>query len=128
VGLPEGRDGVVVRVLVRRDDAVGDLLVRRALELGHRRLPRAVGVEEELHQERGVVRGLSPSVPRLFGREDRGEIPWLIYHLTDKGGGVVLRDAVAEGGRQQEQLVRGVRFEGFHSQTIPHAYTSVRTK
>jgi hypothetical protein len=35
--LPEGREGVVVRVLVGREHTVGDLLVGRRLDLAGRR-------------------------------------------------------------------------------------------
>jgi len=128
VGLPEGRDGIVVRVLIGREHAVGDLLVGRPLELPRRGLPRAVPVEEELHQERRVVRGLASPVARLVRREDRGQVQGGIHHLTEEGGQVVLREPVLEDRGQQERLVGIVRFEGFHSCTIPHAYAGVRTK
>ncbi len=128
VGLPEGGDGIVVRVLIRREDAVGDLLVRRLLDLARGGLPRAVAVEEELHQQRRVVRGLASPIAGLVRREDRRQVQGLIHHLADEGGRVVLREPVLEDWGQQERLVGVVRFERFHSRTIPHPYARVRTK
>jgi hypothetical protein len=128
VGLPEGGDGVVVRVLIRREDAVGDLLVRRLLDLARGGLPRAVAIEEELHQQRRVVRGLASPIAGLIRREDRRQVQGLIHHLADEGGRVVLREPVAESRRQQEQLVGVVGLEGFHSRTIPCSRPGVRTE
>jgi len=72
--LPEGRNAVVVGVLVRRQHAVRDLLVGGPLDLAGGRLPGAVGVHQELHHQRRVVRRLAPPVADLVSRQDRGEV------------------------------------------------------
>ena len=117
--LPEGRDAVVVGVLVRRQHAVGDLLVGGPLDLAGGRLAGAVGVHQELHHQGRVVRRLAPPVAGLVGREDRGEVQRVVHHVADEAREVILRQPVLEGRGQQEQLIGCVRLEGFHAGTIP---------
>lgn len=115
VGLPKRGEGVVVRVLIRREDPVGDLLVGGPLDRPGRGLPCAAAIEQELHQEGPVVGRLAAPVAGLVRRDDRGKIQRGLHDITEEQGQVPLREPVPEGRGQQEQLLGVVGLEGFHA-------------
>jgi hypothetical protein len=109
VALDETRDGRVIRLVLGRDHAVGDVLDARALDRPRRPHPARVGVEQQGHDHRRLI-GWPAAPVAAIDRIERIEI-----HRFDspkhKPREVILRQALPDIRRHQERLLAVTRDE-----------------
>ena len=60
-----------------------------------------------------MKRRLPATVTFFIGRDNRTQVQ-LVYYITDKQSQVPFGKPIAQGWRQQKQLIRIVWFEDFH--------------
>jgi hypothetical protein len=118
---PEHRDGVVVGVLVGRDEAERHGVIGRALQLAAGEHPRGVAVHQDAQQHRRVVGGRAGAAVGL-GHPAQVEA---IDHLHYEARQVLLRQPLVNRRRQQETGVAINRAEVAHSRQILAACKSV---
>ncbi len=109
VALAKARDRAVIGPLVGRDDAVGDVLLARALDGPRGALALGVGVEQERDHHRRVV-GRAPVAVESVGGIERGQI-----HLLDRSEyeprEVILGQPIAQARGHQKRLLAVTRQE-----------------
>src|SRR5271166_1210116 len=88
---------------VRRDHAVGDVLHARALDTSRGALSLAIGVENDRHHHRRVIRCTTPAVLAIARVEGR-EVD-VLDRIDHEPREVVLRQPLAQRGRHQQQLL-----------------------
>jgi hypothetical protein len=101
VASPEGRDRVVIRVLVRRHVAHTDVPLGRPLDPSARKDPVGVAVDQQRQHHPWVILGRPGAA--IVGRERADADP--LDRLDHEMRQVILRDPVPKIGRKQKRLV-----------------------
>ena len=101
VASPEGRDRVVIRVLVRRHVAHTDVPVGRPLDPSARKDPVGVAVDQQRQHHPWVILGRPGAAIVGLERADADPLDRLDHEMRQ----VILRDPVPKIGRKQKRLV-----------------------
>ena len=109
VPLPELRDRVVIRMLIRRQNAECQRAIRRLLDLPRTRNPDAVAVQQQTRHHSRIIRRL-PALRPVVRIVNRRQVQRR-NHVLDKIHQIILRQPILHVRRQQEQLIRHIRTE-----------------
>jgi hypothetical protein len=109
VALAEARDRRVIRGLVRGDHPHRDVLVAAPLDPPRRPLADRVGIDQQRHHHRRIVRRPTPPVLAIAGQE-RPQIH-RVDGIKHEPRQVILRQPLAQARRQQQLLLAITRDE-----------------
>jgi hypothetical protein len=109
VALAKARDRRVIRALIRRDHAVGDVLHALALDHPRGALSLAVGVEQQREHHPRLVRRAAVTISAV-GAIERRQIH-LLGARQHEPRKVILRQPLPQIRRQQQLLITVTRYE-----------------
>ena len=113
----ERGDGVVVRMLVRGDEAEGDRVIGRPLQLAAGEHPRGIAVDQNAQQKVWMIGSLTAATIAANHRP-QVQAPDHLHHEPRQ---MPLRQPLVHRRRQQETGVAVDRAEGAHARKIRRA-------
>ena len=114
---PEGRDRVMVRMVVGGDEPEGHRIVGRPLQLAARTHPRRIAIDQQAQQHARVIRGRTRAAIRL---DHRRQVQ-LLDNLDHEARQMPLRQPLVNRGRQKKPRLPIHRTEIAHLGHHPKA-------